>query len=265
LDIQTGFFYFFAALTVFAASRVVTARNPVHSALFLVLTFVSAAAIWLLLQAEFLAIVLVLVYVGAVMVLFLFVVMMLDINVDQVRHGFWKTLPVALFVGVAIVIELSLVLWVQFGPVKSADAPALPANYSNTAALGHLLYTDYIYPLEIAGVILLVAMVAAIALTLRHRKDAKIQNPSLQVKVRSSDRLRIVQVDPISARAAAARAGADTGAAVPAGAGVAPVAGTTGLAGAAGATGAAGGPPPVGPGGAPGGATPAAAPHLGAR
>ena len=217
MDTKTGFFYFFALMTVFAASRVVTARNPVHSVLFLVLAFVSSAAIWLLLQAEFLAIVLVLVYVGAVMVLFLFVVMMLDINVDQVRHGFWKTLPVALFVGAAIVIELSLVLWVQFGPVKSADAPALPPNYSNTEALGHLLYTDYVYPLQIAGVILLVAMVAAIALTLRRRKDAKGQTPSLQVKVRSIDRLRIVQVDAMSERAIAARAGA-AGAAAPGGA-----------------------------------------------
>ena len=207
METSTGFFYLFALMTVFAASRVVTARNPVHSVLFLVLTFVSAAAIWLLLRAEFLAIVLVLVYVGAVMVLFLFVVMMLDINVDQSRHGFWKALPVALFVGAAIVIELSLVLWIQFGPVKSADAPALPPNYSNTAALGHLLYTDYIYPLEIAGVILLVAMVAAISLTLRSRKDAKRQTPGLQVRVRSSDRLRIVQVDAVSERAAARAAG----------------------------------------------------------
>ena len=208
MDAITGFFYLFAIVTVFAASRVVTARNPVHSALFLVLTFVSAAAIWLLLRAEFLAIVLVLVYVGAVMVLFLFVVMMLDINVDQMRHGFWKSLPVALFVGAAIVIELSMVLWVQFGPVKSADAPALPPNYSNTEALGHLLYTDYIYPLEIAGVILLVAMVAAIALTLRRRKDAKGQTPGQQVRVRSSDRLRIVQLDPVSERRSAGAAAA---------------------------------------------------------
>jgi NADH-quinone oxidoreductase subunit J len=211
LDAITGFFYLFAVVTVFAASRVVTARNPVHSALFLVLTFVSAAAIWLLLRAEFLAIVLVLVYVGAVMVLFLFVVMMLDINVDQMRHGFWKSLPVALFVGAAIVIELSMVLWVQFGPVKSADAPALPLNYSNTEALGHLLYTDYIYPLEIAGVILLVAMVAAIALTLRRRKDAKGQTPGEQVRVRSSDRLRIVQLEPVSERRGAGAATAVPG------------------------------------------------------
>ena len=212
MDAKTGFFYVFAVLTVFAASRVVTARNPVHSVLYLVLTFVSAAAIWLLLQAEFLAIVLVLVYVGAVMVLFLFVVMMLDIRMDELRHGFWKTLPVALFVGGAIVIELSLVLWVQFGLVKSTDAPALPPNYSNTSALGHLLYTDYIYPLEIAGVILLVAMVAAIALTLRHRKDAKGQSPALQVKVKASERLRLVQVDAVSDRAAANRAAGRTAA-----------------------------------------------------
>jgi NADH-quinone oxidoreductase subunit J len=129
---------------------------------------------------------------------------------DQVRHGFWKTLPVALFVGTAIVIELSLVLWVQFGLVKSADAPALPPNYSNTSALGHLLYTDYIYPLEIAGTILLVAMVAAIALTLRHRKDAKGQTPGLQVKVKASERLRIVQVQAVSERAQERRDGQES-------------------------------------------------------
>ena len=190
----------------------ISVRNPVHAVLCLILTFFSVACIWLLVGAEFLGVALILVYVGAVMVLFLFVVMMLDINIDQARHGFWKSLPVALFVGAAIVIELSLVLWVQFGPVKSADAPALPPNYSNTAALGHLLYTDYIYPLEIAGVILLVAMVAAIALTLRRRKDAKGQTPGLQVRVRASDRLRIVQLDPVSERRTGA---AGVGAAAP--------------------------------------------------
>ena len=248
MDATTGFFYLFALITVFAASRVVTARNPVHSVLFLVLAFVSAAGIWLLLQAEFLAIVLVLVYVGAVMVLFLFVVMMLDINVDQVRHGFWKTLPVALFVGAAIVIELSLVLWVQFGPVKSADAPALPANYSNTAALGHLLYTDYIYPLEIAGVILLVAMVAAIALTLRRRKDAKGQTPGLQVRVRASDRLRIVQLEPVSERRVA-RTMASIGTTAGATAGATTDVTATATAGVPGQVGAAGAsvPPPAKP------------------
>ena len=203
MDATTAIFYIFALVTVFAASRVITARNPVHSVLFLVLTFVSAAGIWLLLQAEFLAIVLVLVYVGAVMVLFLFVVMMLDIDMAQMRHGFWRTLPVALLVGTVIVIELSLVLWVQFGLVKASDVPALPPNYSNTAALGELLYTDYVYPLQVAGSILLVAMVAAIALTLRQRKDAKSQTPGEQIRVRASDRLRVVQVPAVSARAAA--------------------------------------------------------------
>src|SRR5690606_34893177 len=162
-----------------------------------------AAGIWLLLQAEFLAIVLVLVYVGAVMVLFLFVVMMLDIDMAQMRHGFWRTLPVALLVGTVIVIELSLVLWVQFGLVKASDVPALPPNYSNTAALGELLYTDYVYPLQVAGAILLVAMVAAIALTLRRRKDAKGQTPGLQVRVRKSERLRVVKLPAASARASA--------------------------------------------------------------
>ncbi|MEO6064279.1 MAG: NADH-quinone oxidoreductase subunit J, partial [Lysobacterales bacterium] len=205
MTLEALLFYAFAGVTVAAALGVILVRNSVHAVLLLVLTFFSSACLWLLTRAEFLAITLVLVYVGAVMVLFLFVVMMLDINVDQMRHGFWRTLPVALLVGAAIVVELSLVLWVQFGPVKSADAPALPLNYSNTAALGHLLYTDYIYPLEIAGVILLVAMVSAIALTLRHRKDAKAQDPGAQVKVRSIDRLRIIQVDAISERASAGR------------------------------------------------------------
>ena len=207
MDLVTLAFWMFALAAVASAVGVISVKNPVHAALSLVLTFFSVACVWLIAGAEFLGVALILVYVGAVMVLFLFVVMMLDINVDQARHGFWKSLPVALFVGAAIVIELSLVLWVQFGPVKSADAPALPPNYSNTAALGHLLYTDYIYPLEIAGVILLVAMVAAISLTLRSRKDAKRQTPGLQVRVRSSDRLRIVQVDAVSERAAARAAG----------------------------------------------------------
>ena len=205
MDPTAFLFYLFSAVTVFAALRVVTARNPVHSALFLVLTFFSAAAIWLLLKAEFLAITLVLVYIGAVMVLFLFVVMMLDIDIENLRRGFWRAAPVAIFVGGAIVVELSIVLWIQFSPVRAADAPALPANYSNTEALGRLLYGDYVYPLQVAGVILLVAMVAAIALTLRRRKDAKGQTPGLQVKVRAADRLRIVPVEPVSQRAGAGR------------------------------------------------------------
>ena len=193
MDPTAFFFYLFAGITLFSALRVVTARNPVHSALFLVLTFFSAAAIWLLLKAEFLAITLVLVYIGAVMVLFLFVVMMLDINVDRMRQGFWKNLPVAAFVGAAIVLELAAVLWHQFGTVKASFAPRLPADYSNTKALGQLIYTEYVYPFEIAAVILLVAIVAAIALTLRRREGVRYQNPSEQVRVRSTDRVRLVK------------------------------------------------------------------------
>ncbi len=194
MDPKTLLFYIFSVITVFSALRVVTARNPVHAALFLVLTFCTAAAIWMLLKAEFLAITLVLVYVGAVMVLFLFVVMMLDINLDQIRQGFWRNLPVALFVGVVVVLELAAVLMHVFSGVRDADAPATPAGYSNTQALGKLLYTEYVYPFEIAAVVLLVAIVAAIALTLRRRKDTKYNDPSAAVRVRAADRLRIVKM-----------------------------------------------------------------------
>ena len=154
----------------------------------------TAAAIWMLLKAEFLAITLVLVYVGAVMVLFLFVVMMLDINLDQIRQGFWRNLPVALFVGVVVVLELAAVLMHVFSGVRDVDAPPTPAGYSNTKALGRLLYTEYVYPFEIAAVILLVAIVAAIALTLRGRKDTKTNDPSAAVRVRAADRVRIVKM-----------------------------------------------------------------------
>jgi NADH-quinone oxidoreductase subunit J len=197
VDPTAFLFYLFAAITVFAALRVVTARNPVHAALFLVLTFFSAAAIWLMLKAEFLAITLVLVYIGAVMVLFLFVVMMLDINVDRMRQGFWKNLPVAAVVGAVIVLELAAVLWHQFGTVRANYAPALPADYSNTKALGRLIYTEYVYAFEIAAVILLVAIVAAIALTLRRRPGVKGQNPSEQVRVRREDRVRLVRMPAV--------------------------------------------------------------------
>ena len=193
MDPRTVLFYLFSAVTVFAALRVITARNPVHSALFLVLTFCSAACIWMLLKAEFLAITLVLVYVGAVMVLFLFVVMMLDINLDQVRQGFWRNLPVALFVGVVVVIELAIVLMTSF-QVRQTDVPALPADYSNTKALGKLIYTEYVYAFEIAAVLLLVAMVAAIALTLRRRKDARYTDPVQAVRTRREDRIRLVRM-----------------------------------------------------------------------
>ena len=194
MQATTFLFYVFAAITVFAALRVITARNPVHSALFLVLTFVSTACIWMLLKAEFLAIVLVLVYVGAVMVLFLFVVMMLDINLDSVRQGFWRSLPVALIVGVLIVLELAAVLILSFGDISAADAPALPANYSNTEALGALLYTDYVLAFEVAAVILLVAIIAAIALTLRRRKDVRYTDLSAAVRTRAADRVRLVKM-----------------------------------------------------------------------
>ncbi len=203
MDYQTGFFYLFAAVLLYAAYRVITARNPVHAVLHLMLAFSQAAALWLLLKAEFLGITLVLVYLGAVMVLFLFVVMMLDINIDSVRQGFWRHVPLAAVLGGLVAAELIAVLWVGF-PALSGAAPdpaaAAGADYSNTRELGLLLYTEYLYPIEVAAVILLVAMVAAIALTLRQRKDSKAINPGLQVHVRAKDRLVVV---PMAATQAA--------------------------------------------------------------
>ena len=198
----TAIFYFFAAILVFAGLRVITARNPVHAALFLVLAFFTAAGLWMLLEAEFLAITLVLVYVGAVMVLFLFVVMMLDINLDKLREGFWDYLPLAGFVSVLLVIEMVLILGSRhFGlDVMGSPAPH-PADYSNTKELGRLLYTDYVYAFELAAVILLVAIVAAIALTLRRRKDSKYIDPAEQVKVKRNDRLRIVKMQAVKMQA----------------------------------------------------------------
>jgi len=187
-------FYVFAAILVFSALRVITARNPVHSALFLVLAFVTSAALWILLRAEFLAITLVLVYVGAVMVLFLFVVMMLDINLDRLREGFWSYLPLGATVGVLMVIEMGLVLWNRYSGLQSAVPAQSQQAVSNTKALGRLLYTDFVYPFELAAVLLLVAIVAAIALTLRRRKDTKYQDPAKQVLVRRSERVRLVSM-----------------------------------------------------------------------
>ncbi len=195
-DTTLTLFYAFAAITVFAAMRVITARNPVHAALYLVLSFFSAAAIWLLLRAEFLAITLVLVYVGAVMVLFLFVVMMIDFDLEKLRQGFWANLRVAAPVGGLIIFEMAAVVIRSFNVPESAVA-ALPANYDNTKALGRLIYTDYVYAFQIAAVILLLAIVAAIALTLRRRKDVKSQSPSAQVRVRAQDRVRLVKVAPV--------------------------------------------------------------------
>jgi NADH-quinone oxidoreductase subunit J len=200
MEFKTVLFYAFSVILVLAALRVITARNPVHAALFLVLSFFSAAAIWMLLKAEFLSIVLVLVYVGAVMVLFLFVVMMLDINLDKMREGFWRHFPIAATVGVVIVLEMSSVLlrgYLDLDP----QVPAVSANLGNTKELGKLIYTQYVYAFEIAAVILLVAIVAAVALTLRRRKDSKYYNPSDAVKVKASDRIRIVSMKAESTRA----------------------------------------------------------------
>ena len=184
-------FYAFGAVLLASGLAVITARNPVHGALFLVLAFFTAAALWLLLQAEFLAITLVVVYVGAVMVLFLFVVMMLDINLERVREGFWRNLPLALIVGGIMVWEMITILAFRIWGVEPRQ---LPPDYSNTRELGRVLYTDYALAFEIAAVILLVAIVAAIALTLRRRKDSRYQDPALQVKVRREDRVRLVSV-----------------------------------------------------------------------
>jgi len=193
MTFQGFLFYVFAAILVFAALRVVTARNPVHAALWLVLSFFTAAAHWLMLKAEFLAIVLVLVYVGAVMVLFLFVIMMLDINFDTLRKGFRSYLPVGATVGALVLLEMALTL-VGSRVVPAAAAGAGAPVGGNTKALGALVYTDYVYPFEIAAVILLVAIVAAIALAHRRRKETKYQNPSEQVKVRARDRLRVLSM-----------------------------------------------------------------------
>jgi NADH-quinone oxidoreductase subunit J len=188
-------FFIFSTILLLAAFRVITARSPVHAALFLVLSFISASCIWVLLQAEFLAITLVLVYVGAVMVLFLFVVMMLDIKTDEFRRGFWNHFPVAAFVGVVIVLEMALVLIPGFA-VTSAPLDSVLAQLGNTKMLGIEIYTEYLYPLQIAAVLLLVAIIAAIALTLRHRKDSKYIDPSEQIRVKRSDRLRLVKMKP---------------------------------------------------------------------
>jgi NADH-quinone oxidoreductase subunit J len=189
---ETGVFWFFAVILVGAALCVIVARNPVHSALFLVLSFFTAAALWMLLRAEFLAIALVLVYVGAVMVLFLFVVMMLDVNLERLREGFWANLPLALAVGGVMVVEMIAIITRNY---VATPAPVEPApGYSNTKELGRVLYTDYAYPLELAAALLLVAIIVAIALTLRKRKDTKYQDPARQVAVRRSDRVRLVSM-----------------------------------------------------------------------
>lgn len=194
MEIKTFLFYVLSAVAVLSALRVITARNPVHAVLFLVLCFFNVAGIWLLLQAEFLAMALIMVYVGAVMVLFLFVVMMLDINVDRLRRGFWRNAwlggPIALF----MTAEMAVVLGGKYFGLDALPGQNLPADYSNTKELGRLLFTDYVYPFELASVILLVGIVAAVMLTLRHRKDSKHLNPAKQIAVKAKDRLRIVSM-----------------------------------------------------------------------
>jgi NADH-quinone oxidoreductase subunit J len=243
MDVQSALFYAFSAVLLFASFRVITARNPVHAALYLVLAFFQASGIWMLLKAEFLSIALVLVYVGAVMVLFLFVVMMLDINIDSIRQGFWKHFPLAATVGAVIALELAAVLLGGFrvsepqkqmaaqviapaavtavAPVDTASAAldaasaALTAasaddvghmvvsQVSNTKSLGVLLYTEYLYPVQVAALILLVGLIAAIALTLRARKDSKFQNAGDQVRVKARDRVALVKMDAVKPAPAA--------------------------------------------------------------
>ena len=195
MDVKTGLFYLFSAVLLFAAFRVITARNPVYAALYLVLAFFQASAVWILLKAEFLAITLVLVYVGAVMVLFLFVVMMLDINLDRLREGFWSYLPVGALVGILMLVEMVMVLGGGYFGLEAMPAPApVAADYSNTRELGRVLYTDYVYAFELASLVLLVAMVSAVALTLRKRKGLKSIPPSEQVAVRREGRVELVKM-----------------------------------------------------------------------
>ncbi len=196
MDTTTALFYVFSAVLLFAAFRVITARSPVYAALYLVLAFFSAACVWILLRAEFLAIALVLVYVGAVMVLFLFVVMMLDVDIGSLRTGFWKHFPVASLVGVVIALEMAAVLYPGFHVIDPPAATAAALKLGNTKLLGIEVYTRYIYPLQIAAVLLLVAIIAAISLTLRERKDSKHLSPSEQVKARKVDRIRVISMKP---------------------------------------------------------------------
>lgn len=211
MSVTTGLFYIFSVILLFSAFRVITARNPIYAVLYLVLTFFQASMIWMLLKAEFLSLTLILVYVGAVMVLFLFVVMMLDVNIEKLRVGFWQHFPLAAIVGIFIILEMSAVLMGGFRVSEEPKAIAALAKsgseISNTRELGKLLYTQYVYPLEVAAAILLVAMIAAIALTLRVRKDSKAVNPSEQVRVKATDRMTVVKIaatKPASSMAAVA-------------------------------------------------------------
>lgn len=194
MEFKTFVFYALSAIMLFAALRVITAKNPVNAVLYLVLAFFTAAGLWMLLQAEFLAIVLIMVYVGAVMVLFMFVVMMLDIDITRLRHRFWSYLPLGAMIGLLMVVEMALVLGGKYFSADALPGQSLPAGYSNTKELGRLLFTEYVYPFELASVILLVGIIAAIMLTLRQRKDTKYQKPSEQLAVKRNDRVRLVKM-----------------------------------------------------------------------
>lgn len=193
MDFQTLVFFFLSAILVFAGLRVITARNPVHAALHLILAFFSCGGIWALLQAEFLAIAIILVYVGAVMVLFLFVVMMLDINMDKIREGFWSYLPLGAVLGFLMVLEMGMVLGSKYFQVPAAEA-LVPAGVSNTKSIGALMFSDYVYPFELASIVLLVGMIAAVVLTYRGPKKSKYTNPNKQVFVKAKDRIRVLQM-----------------------------------------------------------------------
>ena len=193
MDFQTFVFFFLSAVLVSSALGVITARNPVHAVLFLILAFFTCSGIWLLLQAEFLALVLVLVYVGAVMVLFLFVIMMLDINLDRIRQGFWRHLPLGVVVGLLIVAQMAMVLASKTFRIPVGEA-VLPANISNVKALGALMFSDYAFPFELASITLLVGMIAAVVLTQRRRRMWKYTDPAAQIAVQAKDRLRIVSM-----------------------------------------------------------------------
>ncbi|MBH9553832.1 NADH-quinone oxidoreductase subunit J [Inhella gelatinilytica] len=197
MNITTALFFLFSAILLGASFRVITAKSTVHAALFLVLAFFNASCIWMLLKAEFLAITLVLVYVGAVMVLFLFVVMMLDSQTDKVRQGFWKHLPLAAVVGVVVALEMAAVLMGGFQVSQPAALPAEALKLGNSKLLGVAIYTDYLYPLQVAAVLLVVAIIAAIALTLRERKDARWQDAGQQVRVKAKDRVRLVKMNAV--------------------------------------------------------------------
>jgi len=194
MEFKTFIFYMLSTILVLASIAVITAKNPVHAALSLVLAFFNAAGIWLLLHAEFLAIALIMVYVGAVMVLFLFVVMMLDINIERLRQGFWSILPLGGLIGLLMVGEMAFILGGSYFGLESLSPPVIPADFSNTKMLGRLLFTHYVYPFELASIVLLVGIVAAVMLTLRSRKDTKYMKPSEQVKVHRNDRLRVVSM-----------------------------------------------------------------------